>query len=175
MKPVVSGVGARVPLQGSRMCEGPPKVALTLRLPVDRSDSFVVFLSWFEDGMLHKRPVKSLATRSSHFKQWDVFPPNCGIGRRNSTATLVFESRVEERTYAVLLLFVWVLVDQTTTVVQMAGPSWWWVEANGVNQLMTFHPSEMCWEEFALARISEPVVKLENIVHTENMSYIEFK
>lgn len=125
MKPVVSGVGARVPLQGSRMCEGPPKVALTLRLPVDRSDSFVVFLSWFEDGMLHKRPVKSLATRSSHFKQWDVFPPNCGIGRRNSTATLVFESRVEERTYAVLLLFVWVLVDQTTTVVQMAGDGGW--------------------------------------------------
>lgn len=47
----------RVPLEGSRMCEGPGKVALTLRLPADRSDSFVVFLSRFEDGMLRKRPV----------------------------------------------------------------------------------------------------------------------
>lgn len=152
------------------MCEGPAKVSLTLRLPVDRSNSFVVFLSWFEDGMLHKRPVKSLATRSSHFTQWDVFPPDRGIGRRNNTATLVFESRVEKRTYAVLRLFVWALVDWTTTVVQMARPRWRWVEANGVNQLMTFHRSQMCWEEFSFEQnVTASCHKLENIVRPQNM------
>lgn len=116
---------------------------------------FVIFLSWFEVSMLHKRPC--LVARSSHFRQWDVFTVDRGIGRKkktpwwdkNGSSCL---SHVLKREPSVLRLFVSVFVHWTT-VVQMARPPCRWVEASGVKQLMT----KICWEDFTACKTLEQV------------------